>query len=83
MFAREGFEDVQGPSLELMIGLIAEVSDDDARPDQTELESVRWFTRDEMRRVLTNEKGWDGVLPPPPLAIARTLLDAWVDGFEG
>ncbi|MBP8246418.1 MAG: NAD(+) diphosphatase [Phenylobacterium sp.] len=67
----------------LMIGLIAEVSDDDARPDQTELESVRWFTRDEMRKVLTNEKGWDGVLPPPPLAIARTLLDAWVDGFEG
>lgn len=67
----------------LMIGLIAEVSDDDARPDQTELEQVRWFTRKEMRQVLTNEKGWDGVLPPPPLAIARTLLDAWVDGFEG
>ncbi len=67
----------------LMIGLIAEVDDDDARPDQTELEAVRWFTRDELRRVLDGETGWDGVLPPPRLAIARTLMQAWVDGFEG
>jgi len=67
----------------LMIGLIAEVADDDARPDQTELEAVRWLTRDELRRVLASEQGWDGVLAPPPLAIARTLMEAWIDGFEG
>lgn len=67
----------------LMIGLIAEVADDDAAPDQTELEAVRWFTRDELRRVLETDEGWDGVKPPPPLAIARTLMQAWVDGFEG
>jgi NAD+ diphosphatase len=67
----------------LMIGLIAEVDSDDARPDQTELEAVRWFTRDEMGQVLASEAGWDGVLAAPKLAIARTLMEAWVDGFEG
>lgn len=67
----------------LMIGLIAEVDSDDAAPDQTELEAVRWLTRDELRRVLASEAGWDGVKAAPPLAIARTLMDAWVDGFEG
>ena len=67
----------------LMIGLIAEVEDDDATPDQTELEAVRWLTRDELRRVLASDEGWDGVKPPPPLAIARTLMQAWADGFEG
>jgi len=67
----------------LMIGLIAEVENDDAAPDQTELEVVRWLTRDELRKVLASDEGWDGVRPPPPLAIARTLMEAWVEGFEG
>jgi NAD+ diphosphatase len=67
----------------LMIGLIAEVDSDDARPDQTELEAVRWFTRDELRQVLENPEGWEGVLAAPKLAIARTLMEAWVEGFEG
>lgn len=67
----------------LMIGLIAEVSDDDAQPDQTELEAVRWFTREEMAKVVADDRrGWDGVLPPPRLAIARTLIEAWIAGFE-
>lgn len=62
---------------QLMIGLIAAVSDDQARPDQTELESVTWLTRAEARAVL------DGVHPeikaPPPFAIAHTLIRAWVE----
>ena len=33
----------------LMIGLIAEVENDDAVADQIELDEVRWFTRDEAR----------------------------------
>jgi NAD+ diphosphatase len=61
----------------LMIGLIAEVSDDQATPDQTELSAVRWFTRDEARQVL--EGGFDGVFAPPPMAIAHQLLKAWVE----
>ena len=65
---------------QLMIGLIAEVSDDQARPDQTELESVAWLTRDEARAVI--EGRHPTILAPPPFAIAHALLGAWVDGFE-
>lgn len=63
----------------LMIGLLAEVSDDQATPDQTELEEVRWFTRDQARRMLADGH-WDGVSPAPPLAIAHQLLRAWAEG---
>jgi NAD+ diphosphatase len=61
----------------LMIGLIAQVADDQATPDQTELSAVRWFTREEARQVLAG--GYDGVFAPPPMAIAHQLLKAWVD----
>ena len=64
---------------QLMIGLIAEVSDANAAPDMTELEEVRWLTRDEARDVLA---GTHDVKAPPKFAIARTLIQAWVDGFE-
>jgi NAD+ diphosphatase len=62
---------------QLMIGLIAEVSDDQARPDQTELESVAWLTRDEARAVLAGEH--PTIHAPFPFAIAHTLIRAWVD----
>ena len=65
----------------LMIGLLAEVSDDDARPDFNELESVRWFTRDEIRTMIS-DGAYDGVLPAPRLAIARHLLEAWVQAGD-
>jgi NAD+ diphosphatase len=60
----------------LMIGLIAEVDSDAAAPDQTELEAVRWFTKDEVRTVLAGDD--PEVRAPMKLAIARTLLEAWV-----
>ena len=62
---------------QLMIGLICDVSHDRAAPDQTELEAVAWLTRDEARAVLAGTHA--EVLAPPPIAIARTLLQAWVD----
>ncbi|RZJ38061.1 MAG: NUDIX domain-containing protein, partial [Brevundimonas sp.] len=65
---------------QLMIGLIAEVSDDEARPDQTELEAVAWFTREEARAVLDGRH--PEIQAPPPFAIAHTLIKAWVEGFE-
>lgn len=61
----------------LMIGLIAEVEDDEGSPDQTELAEVRWFTRDEARQILSG--GYDGVTAPTSMAIAHQLLKAWVE----
>ncbi len=59
----------------LMIGLIAEVDGDDARPDLTELEAVRWFSRDQAAALLRGEI--EGVFAPQPLAIAHQLIRAW------
>ncbi|HZV85272.1 MAG TPA: NAD(+) diphosphatase, partial [Brevundimonas sp.] len=57
---------------QLMIGLIAAVDGDAARPDQTELEAVAWLTRDEARACLAGTH--PSIKAPPPIAIARTLL---------
>lgn len=65
---------------QLMIGLMAEVDSDQARPDQTELEAVAWLTRDEARACLAGEH--PQIKSPPRIAIARTLMQAWVDGFD-
>ena len=61
----------------LMIGLIAEVSDQNATPDQTELEEVRWFSRDEMKRLLKGEI--EGLGAPPAFAVAHQLMKAWAE----
>jgi NAD+ diphosphatase len=59
----------------LMIGLIAEVEDDEGAPDQTELSEVRWFTRAEARELLAGRI--EGLFTPPPFAIAHQLLKTW------
>ncbi|THD82500.1 MAG: NAD(+) diphosphatase [Phenylobacterium sp.] len=61
----------------LMIGLIAEVEDDEGTPDQTELSEVRWFTRAEARDLIAGKI--EGVAAPNPLAIAHQLIKAWVE----
>ena len=61
----------------LMIGLIAEVAEGEATPDQTELEAVRWFTRTEARALLKGEI--EGAFAPPKLAIAHQLIKAWAE----
>jgi len=64
----------------LMIGLICAVSHDDAQPDLTELESVRWLTKTQARDLV------DGTLEdltaPPPFAIAHSLIRDWAYGTE-
>jgi NAD+ diphosphatase len=59
----------------LMIGLIAEVEDEEGAPDQTELDEIRWFTRAEARQLLNGEL--EGTFCPQALAIAHQLIRAW------
>ena len=61
----------------LMIGLIAEVEDDEGAPDQAELSEIRWFTRAEARVLIAGRL--DGVAAPNKLAIAHQLIKAWAD----
>jgi NAD+ diphosphatase len=62
----------------LMIGLIADVCDNQAAPDMSELEEVKWLSRQEAIALL------DGRLPglsaPPPSAIAHHLIRSWAAG---
>ncbi|MFL5295321.1 MAG: NAD(+) diphosphatase [Phenylobacterium sp.] len=61
----------------LMIGLIAEVEDDEGTPDQTELSEIRWFTREEARELIAGQL--EDAAAPNPLAIAHQLIKAWVE----
>ncbi len=61
----------------LMIGLIAEVENDDAVADQEELDEVRWFTRADTRALLRGEVA--DAKAPPPLAIAHHIIKAWAE----
>jgi NAD+ diphosphatase len=61
----------------LMIGLLAEVEDEEGVPDQTELSEVRWFTRSEARALIAGEI--EGVSVPPASAIAHQLIKAWAE----
>ena len=65
----------------LMIGLFAEVSDDQAAPDQTELEAARWFDKAEARacwpvrsRAFRRRRA-----SPSPTA----LIQAWSNALSG
>ncbi|HEY5071674.1 MAG TPA: NAD(+) diphosphatase [Caulobacteraceae bacterium] len=62
----------------LMIGLIAEVEDGEARPDQSELEEVRWFTRAQAGALIRGEL--PDAKAPGAMAIAHQLIKAWVEG---
>jgi NAD+ diphosphatase len=65
----------------LMIGLIAEVENDDATPDMIELDEVRWFTREEARAMLRGEVA--DANAPGALAIAHSLIRAWAHEGPG
>jgi NAD+ diphosphatase len=50
----------------LMIGFFAEWAGGELKPDQSEILDARWFSAHELPLV------------PPPLSIARRLIDTWV-----
>ena len=62
----------------LMIGCIGEALNEDIQADLSELEDCRWFSRDETRLMLERRHP-EGLMTPPPGAIAHHLIKAWVD----
>ncbi|NYD88312.1 NAD(+) diphosphatase [Sphingomonas melonis] len=61
----------------LMIACIGEAEDDAITLDTNELEDAMWVPRDMVRAVLAGDPG--PFLPPPPYAIAHTLLAVWAN----
>jgi NAD+ diphosphatase len=61
----------------LMIACIGEAEDDAITLDTNELEDAMWVPRAMVRAVLAGEPG--PFLPPPPYAIAHTLLTVWAE----
>jgi NAD+ diphosphatase len=62
----------------LMIACVGEAQDDAITLDTTELEHAIWVPRADVRAVLAGGEG--PFLPPPPYAIAHTLLTEWAEG---
>jgi len=61
----------------LMIGCTARALGDRLTIDTTELDDARWFTREEVAAAVAGAPD-AAFLPPPPYAIARTLLEHWL-----
>jgi NAD+ diphosphatase len=55
----------------LMLGYLARYRDGELRRQEEELEDLAWFHRDALPRI------------PPPVTIARTLIDAWLARERG
>lgn len=60
----------------LMIGCIAEAESDEIVIDTAELEDARWFTKDDIRRMLDGTH--EDFAAPSPIAIANHLVREWV-----
>ena len=61
----------------LMIGLIVEAATDEITVDPAELETARWFSRDELAAIMAGEH--PEVVRPRPIAVAHHVMQAWLD----
>lgn len=61
----------------LMTGFIAEADDMTLNLDTREIEEARWVTKDDIKALINGERRPD-LWIPPPYAIARQLLEYWV-----
>ncbi len=64
----------------LMLGYLAETDTVAPKVDQNELEDARWFTADDVRRML--EGNHPQAMCPPRLAIAHHLIRTWAHEHE-
>jgi NAD+ diphosphatase len=65
--------------MSLMIGCHVEALSTEIVMDAVELSDVRWFDREEVALLLLR-KHPDGLVTPPPVAIAHHIIRAWVEG---
>jgi NAD+ diphosphatase len=63
----------------IMIGCLGEALSEEITLDREELEDGRWFSRDEVALMLERRHP-DGLITPPPMAIANYLMRSWVAG---
>jgi NAD+ diphosphatase len=61
----------------LMLGFTARFAGGEVAPRDGELDDARWFTREEVEAAVA---GTGPFRMPPPVAIARRLIDAWLSG---
>ncbi|MES1193809.1 MAG: NAD(+) diphosphatase, partial [Solirubrobacterales bacterium] len=68
----------------LMLGFHASYVSGEPVPGDGELEDVRWYSRAEVANAISGSDDWidgpdaQGLMVPPPTAIARVLLDRWI-----
>jgi len=62
----------------IMIGCVGEAITDEIDFDREELEDARWFSRDDIRRML--EGTHESFAAPSPIAIANHLIREWAKG---
>lgn len=62
----------------LMLGCTAEALNEDIVTDPAELEDARWFDRDSVRAMMEGTHP-EGILSPPPMAIAHVLMRQFVE----
>ncbi|MCK0207260.1 NAD(+) diphosphatase [Starkeya koreensis] len=67
--------------MSVMIGFHAQAISREIVIDPNELEGARWFSREEAALLLTRTHP-DGLIAPPPMAIAHHLLRAFVEGRD-
>jgi NAD+ diphosphatase len=63
----------------LMIGCFAKATSRDVKVDQSELAELRWIERKVARELIAGKRV-DGIMVPPPIAIAHHLIKAFALG---
>jgi NAD+ diphosphatase len=63
----------------LMSGCFAKAKSRDVKADENELAEVRWIERSVARELIAGKRV-DGMLVPPPIAIAHHLIKTWALG---
>jgi NAD+ diphosphatase len=60
-----------------MMGLILEADSEEITVDETEIETARWFTREETASMMAGTN--PDAFPPMRFAVAHHVIKAWLD----